>query len=124
MVWKVAFRVVIFLLISSLGLLANSQSTYNKHFGSIKNLFDNQAVRKEIGFYAFETYFNLELKVVESELFLSPGLIGQSSVNNSYSKIKSKDCFYTGHVNDDLKSNAYIDLCEFGRIVSFVLDCR
>ncbi len=84
------------------------------------SLFAKQSGQKEVDFLAFETNFKLELRPIENELFLAPGISRESisSTGNSYSKFQTGRCFYAGHVNQDPKSNAYIDLCDHGRMVN------
>jgi hypothetical protein len=55
---------------------------------------------------AFGFEFNLKLK----------------PINYSFYLLSNKsDCFYNGHVNDDLTSTVYINLCKNNKMVSFFL---
>lgn len=76
----------------------------------------NIAKYRSIQLFAFERTFKLNLKLIPSDEFLSPGL--ESSNNKERKTNSSNGCFYRGIVDDDVQSIAYINLCHKGHVVS------
>ena len=87
--------------------------------------------RVEIKLMSFNQTFILHLNPIKTSEFLSPSIafIDKANMyasesqgqNASSSRDGAKsDCFYTGHVNNDTKSLAYINLCHEGHVVSQV----
>ena len=85
----------------------------------------------QVKLMSFDQTFILHLSPIKTSDFLSPSIqfidksnmydaSGQQTTgaaSSSATTLKS-DCFYTGHVNNDIKSLAYINLCHEGHIVS------
>jgi hypothetical protein len=77
----------------------------------------------QIKLFGFDQEFVLHLRSINNDEFLSPNINYLNSLNKYFNKDNetnsiSRNCFYIGHVNDDLSSFANINLCHFGHFVS------